>query len=102
MNVNIIKPVIYHDRLGALRKGRVVDLPEKQAQEFLRKGWVERYETKVIRERPIPADGREALSSASQVAQASPSPTVSESEPGAKKRGRPRKEPLSSPTQPTE
>ena len=101
MNVHILKPVIYHDRLGALKKGRVVDLPDNQAREFLQRGWVEHYETKVIRERPIPADGREALSSASQVAQASPSLTVSESESGAKKRGRPRKEASSSRTQPT-
>jgi hypothetical protein len=92
MQVNILKPVIYHDRLGALRKGRVVELPENQAREFLQRGWVEAYETKVIRERPIPADGREALSSAVQVAPASQSQILNESNPGAKKRGRPKKE----------
>lgn len=98
MLINILRPVLYHDRLGTLKKGQTVEVPDKQAQEWVAKGWAVTYQTKVMQDRPYRADGREALLSASQVAQASPSQTLSESESGdknsetPKRRGRPRKE----------
>lgn len=87
MKVNILKS-IRHDRLGRLAKGQVVDIMDFQAQFFIERGEAERYETKVIRERPLPVVGSSL--SASPAAQALPEQT---SEPSAsgKKRGRPKK-----------
>ena len=71
--------------------GDVLDLPEKVALKYLECGAVERYETKVIRNVPLPDAGAAEPLSASPVAQASAEPTAKPSEAGAKKRGRPRK-----------
>lgn len=71
--------------------GSVVDLPEKIALRYLEAGAVERYETKVIREIPLPDAGAAAPSYASPAGQASPGPTAKPSVSGGKKRGRPRK-----------
>jgi hypothetical protein len=81
-----------------LHKGAVVDLPDAQAREFLRRGFVEHYQTKVIHAAPAtPGNPLEAVGtvqqpSASPAAQASPQTTSSESESGKRKRGRPRKD----------
>lgn len=91
MQVVIKSRVIYHDRLGELRKDRTVDVPDSQAAEWLARGWATRYETKVIQDRPMLAAG--IPSSASPVAQASQPQTSSASSVGAKKKGRTRKEP---------
>ena len=88
MQISILKPAVYHDRLGKLVKGRVVDVPDHQANEWLRRGFAERYETKVLRERPSLAVG--APLSALPAAQVSTPQTLNSSEPG-KKRGRPKK-----------
>lgn len=77
---------------GPRYAGAVVDLPEKAALRYLAQGAVERYETKVVRDAPFVGAGAEELSSASPAGQASPETTPSASEPGAKKRGRPRKQ----------
>lgn len=98
MKVTIKARTLLHDRLGALRAGQVVDLPDSQAREFLRRGFVEHYQTKVIHATPAtPGNPSEAAGTAQQpsalpVAQASPQTTSSESEPGKRKRGRPRKD----------
>lgn len=98
MKVQVIRKTLIHDRLGTLPPGRVVDLPDAQAREFLRRGFVERYETKVVHASPAtPGNPSEAAgmaqpSSALPVAQASPQPTLNESESGKRKRGRPRKD----------
>lgn len=96
MKVTIKARTLIHDRLGTLHAGQVVDLPDNQAREFLRKGWVEHYQTKVIHSSPAsPGNPSEAAGMARQpsalpVAQASLQTTSSESALGKRKRGRPR------------
>ena len=98
MQVTVKARTLLHDRLGRLRQGQTVDLPDAQAREFLRAGFVEHYQTKVIHtapatpSNPSEAAGTEQPPSASPVAQASPQTTLSESESGKRKRGRPRKD----------
>lgn len=87
MLICITAKVMFHDRLGKLMRGRVVDLPESQATDWLKRGFAELPEVKAARETPSTAAG--AQSSASQAAQASPQTTSNESAPGAStKRGR--------------
>jgi hypothetical protein len=43
---------LLHDQLGTIRKGDEVKLPEALAKEYLERGWVGEYETKVIEEKP--------------------------------------------------
>ena len=71
--------------------GESVDLPERVALRYLAQGAVERYETKVLREAPLPDAGAAEPSCASPADQASPGTTQKPSGGGAKKRGRPRK-----------
>lgn len=92
MDVVVKCRVLYHDRLGTLKQGQRVDLPDFQAAEFLRRGFVERYETKVIRSIPTETAGVPGSSSASPAVQASPQTTSKPSSDGAKRRGRPKKE----------
>jgi hypothetical protein len=92
MDVVVKCRVLYHDRLGTLKQGQRVDLPDFQAADFLRRGFVERYETKVIRSVPFETVGVPGLSSASPAVQASPQTTSKPSSDGAKRRGRPKKE----------
>ena len=93
MKVEAIKPKLHHDKLGVLKKGRVVDLPDAQAQDFRSRGFVSVYETKVIDSRPFRPAGMDTPQSASLVGQVSAQTTLNESESGKKKRGRPRKDP---------
>lgn len=86
MKVSITAKAIYDDKFGRLNKGQTVDLPDHKARFYLERGEVEYYETKVVRDRPYPAAGKPL--SASPVAQASQTQTLSESESGEKKRGR--------------
>jgi hypothetical protein len=96
MKVTIKARTLIHDRLGTLHAGQVVDLPEAQAREFVRRGFVEHYQTKVIHSspatpgNPLGAAGMAQQSSALPVAQALPQTTSSESGLGKRKRGRPR------------
>jgi len=87
-----VKRELLHDRLGRLRPGRIVELPDAQAEWHMKRGEVEPYSTKVLRDRPTPTVGDMQQSSASPPVPASPQTTSTESAPG-KKRGRPRKEP---------
>ncbi len=52
MQVEIKAKLLYHDLLGRLKAGDVVDLPDAQANEFAKRGFVEIYETKVIKSEP--------------------------------------------------
>lgn len=85
MKVTVKARTLLHDKLGRLREGQVVELPENQAREFLRRGFVERYDTKVIHTDPQPPAGMEQQPSASPAGQASPSKTSSSSGRGKKK-----------------
>jgi hypothetical protein len=85
MKVHVLK-TFYHDKLGKVKIGKVVELPDTQAKEFLERGAVERYETKVIRQDPLPVAGVVTPSSALPVAQVSTKMTLKKSG-----RGRPAK-----------
>lgn len=63
--------------------GEVVEVPEKAALRYLQQGAVERYETKVIREVPLPDAGVAEPLSALPAGQASTETIVSESDAGA-------------------
>jgi hypothetical protein len=43
---------LYFDVKGPVQKGGTVDLPDAQAKEYLKLGWVEKYDTKVIHNEP--------------------------------------------------
>lgn len=83
-----VKETLYHDRLGRLSPGRIVDVPDKTARRWISGKAAEEYETKVLHDRPSPAGGMTEPSSASPPAQVSPQTTSNASEPGAPKRSR--------------
>jgi len=85
MKVKVIKK-FYHDKLGRVLPGEIVELQEAQATMLLEQRAVERYATKVVRELPLPNAGVTTQSSALPVAPALPKTT---SKP--LKRGRPAK-----------
>ena len=87
---------VIDDKLGRLPQGSTVDLPDHKALFYLARGEAIRYEVKVERDRPYETVGAEEPSFASPAVQASPQTTSSESEPGKRKRGRPRKQPVQS------
>lgn len=70
MKVEVLK-TFYHDKLGRVSKGSVVDLPDNQAYMFLEKNAVRRYATKVVREVPLENAGVITQSSALPVEEAS-------------------------------
>ncbi len=84
MKVEVLK-TFYHDRLGRVVKGQVVELPEAQAQMFLEKNAVRRYATKVVREVPLENAGVEEQSSALPVEEVLTKTTSTKSKRGAKK-----------------
>ena len=84
MKVAIVSKVLYHDRLGKLVRGAVVDLPESQAVAWLKSGWVEPADAKVERERPSEAAG--TPSSALPVAPVSTEQTPTPSKRGGKQK----------------
>lgn len=85
------KPVITAER-GRLPRDVPVDVSPLLAAHLLEQGVAVLLETKEAMNRPIEAAGTTAPSSALPAAQASPQTTLSSSEPGAKRRGRPKKE----------
>lgn len=95
------KPVITAER-GRLPRDIPVEVSELLARHLIERGDAVAFETKEKMDRPIVAAGMVEPSYALPVAQASTQTTSSEFEPGAKRRGRPKKEASSSPTQPTE
>lgn len=92
MKVSILKKAILDDKLGRLIHGQVVDLPEHKAQFYIGRGDAELYETKVFRENPSKTVGEIAQPSASPAVLVLPKQTLSESDSGAKRKGRPKKE----------
>ena len=84
MKVEVLK-TFYHDKLGRVQKGSVVELPEAQAQMFLEKNAVRRYATKVVREIPLDIAGVEEQSSALPVEPVLTKTTSTKSKRGAKK-----------------
>lgn len=86
------KPVLTSER-GRLPMGIPVDVSGELARFLIEQGVAVLMETKERMDRPTEAAGLTALSSALPVAQASTLTTSSESEPGARRRGRPRKNP---------
>lgn len=85
MKVEVLK-TFYHDKLGRVNKGQVVELPEYQAQMFLEKQAVRRYATKVVREVPLEVAGEETQSSASPVEEVLTKVTSTKSKRGASKK----------------
>ena len=85
MKVKALKR-FYHDKLGRVSPGDIVELQEAQATMFLEQRAVERYATKVVREIPLPDAGVTTQSSALPAEEALP-PTTSKQP----KRVRPRK-----------
>ena len=80
------KPI--DDRLGRLEFNNTYDLPDHKALFYIHRGEAMLYETKVNQDFPCVADGLTAQSSALDLGRALPQTTVSESESGAKKKGR--------------
>ena len=94
------KPVL--TPTGRLPKDIPVEVPDQLGKFFIERGDAVLFEVKERIDRPFVDAGKMEQSSALPAAQASTSETLISSENGAKKRGRPRKEALSLPTQPTE
>jgi len=88
--VTSTKPVLTH--MGKLPKGIPQDVPEQLAKFLIEQGVAVLFETKEKMDRPTVAAGTEELSSALPVAPAYTEMTLTVSEPGAKRRGRPKKE----------
>ena len=57
MKVHVVAKVIHDDKAGTIRRGQIVDLPDQKAEFFRKRGEVELYETKVLRDRPFWAAG---------------------------------------------
>lgn len=79
MKIKTLRPIRLDH--GAVKAGTVIDVPDVLARFFLSRGEAEMHV-------PFVQAGPVELSSASPVAQVSAETTLSESEPGAKKRGR--------------
>jgi len=88
MKVNVLKriQVAKGSKIIPYRPNDEADLPDAIAQEYLRTGAVERYETKVIRQDPLPDAGEDTPSSASPAAQVSTKTTSRKSGTGGKKK----------------
>lgn len=85
------KPVITAER-GRLPMNVPVEVSSLLAAHLLEQGVAVLLETKEAMVRPTVAAGKEEPSSVSPAAPASPETTLSSSEPGARRRGRPKKE----------
>ena len=88
----INKKPLLDDKLGRLMNGQVVDLPDHKALFYVSRGDAEIYATKVLRENPYKAAGQVIEPSALPVALVLPAQTLNQSDDGAKKKGRPKKE----------
>ena len=82
------KKPVFDDVHGRLNEGDVVDVSAQKANFYIKEGLAMCYQTKVLQDRPSLGAGVTEPLSALPVAQVSPQTTVSESESGAKKRGR--------------
>jgi hypothetical protein len=94
------KPVL--TQFGRLAKDIPIDVPDQLGKFLIERGDAVLFEVKERLDRPFVIAGSVEPLSAAPAAQASTNETLSTSDNGAKKRGRPRKEASSSPTLPTE
>lgn len=62
MNIYTLK-AMRHDRLGPIAKHTVVDMPEPWASKYVAMGAAEFYDTKVVRDTPLPLAGQVEQSS---------------------------------------
>jgi hypothetical protein len=88
MKIHVLKK-IFHDRLGRLLPGDIVDMNDKQAETYLKNGAVERYQTKVIRQEPFTDAGVVEQSSALPADQALPKTTSKRSRSGGSRKKTP-------------
>jgi hypothetical protein len=86
MKVSVTAKIIYDDKLGKLVKGQEIEMPTHKAEFYLQRGDVEFYQTKVIRDRPLPIAGEQSF--VAPVAQALPVTTSSKSGYGVKKKAK--------------
>jgi hypothetical protein len=88
MKVNVLKriQVAKGTKIVVYQPNTEADLPDSIAREYLRSGAVELYETKVIRQDPLPGAGEITQSSASPAAQVSTKTTSKKSGSGGKKK----------------
>lgn len=87
MKVSVLKP-IFHGELGALKRGRVVEMPEPWATRYIRMGAVERIATAEKRSVPLAAAGVVEPSSALPAVPASPPTTLKLSKRGGRRRAK--------------
>lgn len=52
MKVHVLSRIVRDDRLGVLKRGQIVEIPDHKAEFLRRKGEVEHYQTKVLRDQP--------------------------------------------------
>jgi len=83
-----VKKRIYHDRLGRLDPGAIVEMNDKQADIYIQSGAVEKYLTKVIREVPFVESGKVEQSYVLPVEAVSQVPIAKPFENGGKKKGK--------------
>lgn len=84
MKISILAKVVIDDRLGGLKKGQIVEVPDHKAMFYINEGLAETYQTKVMRDYPLLGAGKPL--SASPVAQVLTKQTLNLSENGEKKR----------------
>lgn len=82
------KKPVFDDVHGRLKEGDVIDVAAQKANFYIGQGLAMSYQTKVMQDRPSLGAGVTEPLSALPVAPVLPQTTVSESEPGAKKKGR--------------
>ena len=83
---------VFDDIHGRIVKGQVIDFPNHKAMFYLEEGVAVCYQTKVLQDRPLVVAGKVEPSSAAPADQAYATKTLNESNDGAKKRGRKKKE----------
>jgi hypothetical protein len=89
MQVNVLKRIRIAVQNGIKTinpGGDPIELPDAVASEYLRNGAVERYETKVIRQDPLPNAGAATQSPASPAAPVSTKATSRKSTTGGRKK----------------
>ena len=88
MKVHVLKriQIAKGNKIITFQPNEEPDIPDDVAKEYLRNGAVERYETKVIRQDPLPDAGAASLSSASPAGQALPLTTSKKSSTGGGKK----------------
>lgn len=89
MLVHILRNGVRTDKLGKLPVGKVVEMDDHIALDYMRKGAVERYNTKVIKQVPLSDAGEVIPSSALPAAPVLPVTTSKPSRRGRRKKNAP-------------